>query len=129
MNIQSSISTWQQFAAGHGSRSVTLVLDEGKASVLGLVGGTRVHNDIHDPFGDLPHLRQDLLTLLRFGNPSHKQTAVVDTGTDTEEAAIPTVMRNSLNILDECRTRQVVEEFETLVQDVNANEPNPDLIS
>lgn len=83
------MSTWQQFAAGHGGCSVALVLNKGKASVLGFVGGAGVHDDVHNPIGDLPHLRQDLFALLGFGNPAHKQTAVVDTGTNSEEAAIP----------------------------------------
>ena len=67
---------------------MALVLDEGEASVLGLVGGARVHDDVHDAVSDLPHLRQDLLALLGFGNPAHKQTAVVHAGTNSEEAAI-----------------------------------------
>lgn len=81
--------TWQQFSAGHGSCSVTLVLDESEASVLGLVSGAGVHDDVHHPVGDLFHLRQDLLAFLGFGNPAHKQTAVVDAGTNSEEATVP----------------------------------------
>lgn len=67
---------------------MALILDESEAAVLGFVSGAGVHNDVHDPISDLPHLRQDLLTLLGFGNPAYKQTAVVDAGTNSEEAAI-----------------------------------------
>ncbi len=88
--------TWQQFAAGHGGRSVTLILNKGEASVLGFVGSARVHDDVHDPISDLPHLRQDLLTLLGFGNPAHKQTAVVDASTNSKEAAIPAGRKRSM---------------------------------
>lgn len=87
--------TWQQFAAGHGSRSVALVLDKGEASVLRFVSGAGVHDDVHDPVSDLPHLRQDLLALLGFGNPTHKQTAVVNAGTNSEEAAISVGSKSS----------------------------------
>ena len=96
-----SVSTWQQFASSHGRGPVALVLHEGEASVLGFVGGAGVHDDVNDPFGDLPHLRQDLLALLGFGNPSHKQPAVVDAGTNTEEATVPAAMRKNEDILDE----------------------------
>lgn len=81
--------TWQQFAAGHCSCSVALILDEGEASVLGLVCSAGIHDDIHDPIGDLPHLTQNLLSLLGFGNPTNKQTAVVHAGANAEEASVP----------------------------------------
>lgn len=87
-SVNCLVSTWQQLAAGHGSRSVALVLDEGEASVLGFVCGAGVHDDVHDPVSDLPHLRQDLLALFGFGNPAHKQTAVVNAGTNSEETAV-----------------------------------------
>lgn len=83
------VSTWQQFATGHRSCSVALVLDESEASVLSLVCSTGVHDDVHDPVSDLPHLTQNLLPLLGFGNPPHKQTAVVHAGTNAKEASIP----------------------------------------
>lgn len=90
-----NVSTWQQFATGHGSCSVALILDKGEASVLGFVGGAWVDNDVHDPVGDLPHLSQDLLTLLGFGNPAHKQTTVVHAGTNSEEATVSVSWQSS----------------------------------
>lgn len=89
------VSTWQQFASGHGRRPVALILNEGEASVLGFVGGARVHDDVHDAISDLSHLSQDLLTLLGFGNPAHKQAAVVNAGTNSEEAAISVGMKKT----------------------------------
>ncbi len=74
---------------------MALVLDEGEAPVFGFVGGAGVHDDVDDPVGDLPHLRQDLLALLGFGNPAHKQAAVVDAGTNAEEAAVSAGQRSS----------------------------------
>lgn len=68
---------------------MVLVLYKSEASVLGLVGGARVHDDVHDALGDLPHLRQDLLPLLGLRDPAHKQTAVINAGADSEEAAVP----------------------------------------
>lgn len=88
-------STWQQFASGHGRRPVALVLHEGEASVLGFVRGAGVHDDVHDPVGDLLHLGQDLLAFLGFGNPAHKQAAVVNAGTNPEEAAISVGMKKT----------------------------------
>lgn len=68
---------------------MAVVLHEGEAPVLGLVGSTGIHNDVHDPVSDLPHLSQDFFSLLGFGNPSHKQTAVVDAGANSQEPAVP----------------------------------------
>lgn len=95
LDIQCSVSTWQQFAAGHSGCSVALVLDEGEASVLRFVGSAGVHDDVHNPISDLPHLSQDLLALLGFGNPAYKQTAVVHAGTNSQEAAIPAGRKRS----------------------------------
>ena len=74
---------------------MALVLDEGEASVLGFVGGARVHDDVHDAVSDLPHLGKDLLALLGFGNPANKQTAVVDAGTNSKEATVPAGRKKS----------------------------------
>lgn len=84
---------------------MALVLDEGEASVLGFVGCTGVHDDVYDPVSDLPHLRQDLLTLLGFGDPAHKQTAVVNAGTDAKEATISARKGEQRN--DEIRFKQL----------------------
>ena len=89
MSTLSDTDTWQQLPPSHSGGSVGLVLYEGEASVLGLVGGAGVDDDLHHPVGDLPHLRQDLLAFLGFGDPSHEQAAVVNAGTHTQQAAVP----------------------------------------
>lgn len=67
---------------------MALVLDEGEASVLRFVGGARVHDDVYHPVCDLPHLAHDLLPFFGFGNPAHKQAAVVDAGANSKEASV-----------------------------------------
>ena len=75
---------------------MALVLHEGKASVLGLVGGAGVDDDLHDAVRHLLHLRQDLLALLGLGDPAHEETAVVHAGAHAQQTAVPVDIQDIL---------------------------------
>ena len=68
---------------------MALVLHKGEASVLGLVGGAGVDDDLYDAVRHFPHLRQDLLTLLGLGDAAHEEAAVVHAGAHAQETAVP----------------------------------------
>lgn len=81
--------TWQQPPPSHGGCAVTLIFHKGKPPVFGFIGSAWVDNDINNSFSDLFHLWQDFFSLFGFGDSPHKQPAVVHTGTDAQETAIP----------------------------------------
>lgn len=90
---------------------MVFILNEGEASVLGFVSSTGIHDHIHDPICDLLHLRQDLITLLGFRNPAHKQAAVVNTSTDPKKAAISVASKKIIYIKKQHLNMKCFAEF------------------
>jgi len=64
------------------------VLDKREATVLSLVVGTRIHDDIDHIIGHFPHLFQDLFALLALRNAANEQAAVVHRATQADHAVL-----------------------------------------
>ncbi|KAL0596334.1 hypothetical protein AAY473_034282 [Plecturocebus cupreus] len=76
-----------ELAARHGGRAVALVLHEGEAAVLHLVGRTGVDDHVQHALGDLGDLLQDLLPLLHLGDAADEEAAVVHAAAHAQQAA------------------------------------------
>lgn len=77
---------------------MAFILDKGESSVLRFVGSTRVNDDVQDPVSDLPHLAHDLLALLGFRNPAHKQAAVVHAGANSKETSVSVEVKRERSV-------------------------------